>query len=361
MKLIYICLLPFFCFCFNQINAQNTVTQLDFSVVDSFAATVKYNNSLIQLSKDLTSGQQEEVYKVRSIFKWITENIAYDYKFYNKGAEQKGPNCENAVNCEQNIAKWEDDFLNKVIRKKKAVCAGYALLFKKLCNLSGITCEVIDGYARTKPYQIGNNMSVNHAWNAVQINGDWYYLDVTWAAGYCIENEDKGILTSFVKKYQNYYWCTDYKLLRRNHYPKNGRWAAQDNFTKEHFFYQPHYYNQDILENILLFTPDSGFLNVKKGDTIHFKFRYYKNISKLQINSNIFSNPSFWYKEEISRRKSRMVRDTSADRKQVYIPFTKKEDIYEFTYVVQNTALYYLDIIFDYQKALRYRIKVIGQ
>ena len=54
-----------------------------------------------------------------------------------------------------------------------------------------------------------------------------------------------------------------------------------------------------------------------------------------------------------------MIRDTSADRKQVYIPFIKNGDVYEFNYVVENTALYYLDIIFDYKKALRFKIKLI--
>lgn len=359
MKAINISLLIFLWIAFTQVKGQNTITTTDFSNVDSFVISIKYDNSLIQLSKDLTSVYTEEVYKVRSIFKWITENISYDYKFLNKGKEEKKPDCENIINCKQKIAEWESNYLKKVLHKKKAVCYGYALLFKTLCDYAGIKAEIIEGYARTRPYQVGNNMSVNHAWNAVQINDHWYYLDATWAAGYCIEDEDKGLLTEFVKKYQNYYWCTDYELLKRNHFPKNGRWALQNNFTKEKFFNQPHYYNQDILEKISLQTPDTGVLHVKKGDTIHFKFKYRDNISKLQINSNIFRNPSFWSKEEISRKKSIMVRDTSADRKQVYIPFIKNDQVYEFHYVVENTALYYLDIIFDYKKALRFRIKLV--
>lgn len=358
MKIINISLLLFLCNAFTQIKAQNTITT-DFSAVDSFVTTVKYDNSLIQLSKDLTSGYTEEIYKVRSIFKWITENIAYDYKFLNKGKEEKGPDCENTINCEQKIAEWESNYLKKVLDKRKGVCAGYALLFKKLCDHAGIKAEIVEGYARTRPYQVGNNMSVNHAWNAVQIDGKWHYLDATWAAGSCVEDEDKGVLTGFVKKYRNYYWCTDYGLLKRNHFPKSGRWATENNFTKENFLNQPHYYDQDILENISLIKPDSGVLNVKKGDTIRFKFKYIGDLSKLQVNSNVFRNPAFWYKEEVSRKKSIMIRDTSADRKQVYIPFIKTGDVYEFNYVVVNTALYYMDIIFDYKKALRFKITVI--
>lgn len=342
-------------------SAQSEFKDVDFTKTDSFAITVQYHDDLIKLSKDLTSNYTEEVLKVRAIFKWITENIAYDYKFINKGKEEKKPDCENVINCEQKITDWKKEYLKKLLRRKKGICGSYALLFKTLCDYANIKSEIIDGYARTKPYQIGNPIIANHAWNSVQINGSWYYLDATWAAGGCSEDEDSGLLTGYIKRFTPYYWLTPYENLRRNHFPKNGKWAVQDNFTKEKFFNQPHYYSQTVLENISLNKPDSGVIFANKGDTIRFRFNYLGDISKLQINSNIFKNPPLWYKEQVSKRKSIMVRDTSADRKQVYIPFKKSGTTYEFNYIIQNTSLYYLDIIFDYKKALRYRVKIMDQ
>ncbi len=52
----------------------------------------------------------------------------------------------------------------------RAVCEGYAEAFQYLLHRAGINCMIIDG--------TGNGE--NHAWNAVKIDGSWYYTDVTW-------------------------------------------------------------------------------------------------------------------------------------------------------------------------------------
>lgn len=49
---------------------------------------------------------------------------------------------------------------------KKAVCNGYAKAYKYLCNAAGLQCEVV--------------VSETHAWNAVFLEGAWYYVDTTW-------------------------------------------------------------------------------------------------------------------------------------------------------------------------------------
>ncbi len=49
-----------------------------------------------------------------------------------------------------------------------AVCEGYAMAFDDLVNRLGIPSVVISSDA------------CNHAWNAVSLNGKWYYVDCTW-------------------------------------------------------------------------------------------------------------------------------------------------------------------------------------
>ena len=133
------------------IAAQGRYSSMNFAAVDSFVLTVKYENDYIKLANDLTAPYMDDISKTRAIFKWITNNIAYDYRFINKGREIKKPECEDKIDCITIMREWENDYLKKVLKNKKAICDGYSKLFKKLCDLCYIQCEIIPGYARTKP------------------------------------------------------------------------------------------------------------------------------------------------------------------------------------------------------------------
>ena len=53
---------------------------------------------------------------------------------------------------------------------RTSVCAGYALAYERLMDQVGIPCE----------YVTGMTTRGSHAWNIIQINGEWYHVDVTW-------------------------------------------------------------------------------------------------------------------------------------------------------------------------------------
>ncbi len=339
-------------------QSQSKIEKLNFNEVDSFVLSVNYENDIMKLSDDLTSPFAEDIFKVRAIFKWITNNIEYDYRFVNSGKEIVIPECDEEDDCILKTRAWENNYLKKILTRKKAIADGYSKLFKKLCDLNYIECELIVGYARTKPYQIGNNMGVNHAWNAVMLDADWYYLDVTWAAGYCPEDEETGRLLKYVKEYTNHYWLSSFERFSKNHYPKKGYFIEPSALTKEQFFMRPHYFSPEILENIDDEVPSVGVLKVKKGETIHFKFNYKKEIKQIQINTNIFRNPSLWTTIQVSRKRTKIIRDTWAEKKQQYIPFLKVENTYSFDYIVKENSLYYLELVFDNKQAIRYRIRV---
>lgn len=57
----------------------------------------------------------------------------------------------------------------------KAVCEGYARAFKYLMDASGIPCILASGTGTNSQGE-----EENHAWNYVQINENWYAVDVTW-------------------------------------------------------------------------------------------------------------------------------------------------------------------------------------
>ncbi len=185
----------------------------DYSKVDAYVMAMhKKYKSIPALAKDLGEPFKTEPEKVRAIFMWIANNIAYDCSAYhskNKGgfSVYYGPNESKAVIVE----KWEKCYMSyatSVLRSKKGICEGYSRLFYELCRLNGIHCKMVVGNASSNKMKIDlermiKNFPTNHAWNEVQIDGKWYYADLTWASGYCDSEVKK-----FYKKFQEYYFLT---------------------------------------------------------------------------------------------------------------------------------------------------------
>jgi hypothetical protein len=343
------------------IFAQQGKNAIDFSRVDSLALTITYKDDIFSLTKQLTGPFSDQTLKARAVFRWITDNIAYDYKYYNKfaykGKEPKGFECRgDSMDCETRKLVWENKYIGNVLNEKKAVCQGYSMLFKKMCEIAGIEAEIIPGYVRTEYYQIGNMGELDHAWNAVRLNGEYYLLDPTWAAGGCPE-DDNGKLLPFQKQFNDYYWLTPPIQFAKNHYPETPKWVLISKYTKENFSSNP-YYAPNEVGNINLITPNSGIINAKRGDTIRFKLMYTGRLHSLQINSNIFQNPDTWMLEYIGKRKAVKVPDTLAIKKQRYVNYRRQGNMLEFTYVVKDNTLDYLDIIFDTRRVMRFKVKV---
>lgn len=69
---------------------------------------------------------------------------------------------------------------NNIVGKEGLVCAGYASVYKELCNRCGITCDYIRGIASLDPL---TGKKSAHAWNVViDDNGEVIPVDVTWKA-----------------------------------------------------------------------------------------------------------------------------------------------------------------------------------
>lgn len=79
----------------------------------------------------------------------------------------------------QDIAYVEDSKDNQNIYsafvRKETVCAGYAKANQYLLNRLGIYCSYVMGTAESE------GKAESHAWNIVRCNGNYYYVDVTWA------------------------------------------------------------------------------------------------------------------------------------------------------------------------------------
>lgn len=330
---------------------QDSNIQIEFNQIDNYAKSVKYKEDISKIVLDLTKNCSTEIQKARAIYIWVIDNISYDYKTFNKRKKFKTFRCKTNEECELKKAEWKENYINKVLKQKKGVCSGYSELYKKMCTLAGIRCEVIEGYVKTEPFQIGRMGVLDHAWNVLIIDNTYYYLDLTWSSGYCTKNT-KNKLNKFIKQPDEYYWLTPIDKLSRNHFPKDTLQLVNSKYNKNIFKKNP-YIQNSILPEIDILSPSSGIINAKIGDTIFFKFNFKNSIDKLQINTNIVRNPKVW--KTIDKKE---VIDEKALKKQKYIEFKKEKDVYSFNYIVDSKSVRFIEVLFDYSLKLKYLIKV---
>ncbi len=162
-KLTIIILVALFVFPLKNYSQQR-YDKLDFTEVDKFASEVKPDDDIEKLTKTLTNPYTEDIYKLRAIFVWVASNRDYDIESFNS-EEYKQVNfkCKNPADCAEKRKQIADERLETAFKKHKAVCSGYANIMKKMCTLAGIKCEVVSGYSKTKPYEVGIPLNVTHA------------------------------------------------------------------------------------------------------------------------------------------------------------------------------------------------------
>lgn len=162
----------------------NILEAVCFKVIDqhALAAPAWAEVSIEALASHLVGPARNELEKTRAIFRWIAYNITYDMEGFRAGV-------------------WGKQSAETVLASRKAVCDGYARLFKALAHLAGLEVVHITGWVREEwvpregptPLQDPNY----HAWNAVRIDGGWYLLDTTWADGDAIEGQLEQRLEEF--------------------------------------------------------------------------------------------------------------------------------------------------------------------
>lgn len=86
------------------------------------------------------------------LFQYLAKNCVYDY-------DAKTDNGE-----------WKPFSAYGALVEGKAVCEGYSRAMQLLSSYAGLESALITGQSD----------GVNHMWNLMKINGDWYHLDTTW-------------------------------------------------------------------------------------------------------------------------------------------------------------------------------------
>ncbi len=132
---------------------------------------------------EIISADMDEHQVLKAVHDYIVASVAYD-------------------------TSYEEYSAYAALSKGRAVCQGYALLTYKMLNHSGVETRIISGEA-------GNE---KHAWNLVQLDGNWYHLDTTW-------NSPVPNVPGRVR--YNFYNMTD-EEIRGTHTWEEGQYPAAD-------------------------------------------------------------------------------------------------------------------------------------
>ncbi|HEY0017376.1 MAG TPA: transglutaminase domain-containing protein [Longimicrobium sp.] len=151
--------------------------------------------------RDALPGERD---RARGIYRWITDNIAYDIGLYLRGGFLMPPSQDPT----------------SMLRTRKGVCEGYSALFQALSTVAGLEAVTILGQAKAlstdprRPYR-----TQQHAWNAVKVDGRWALLDATWGAGDINLPERR-----FERRQRDFFFDTPPAKLIWSHRASQERW-----------------------------------------------------------------------------------------------------------------------------------------
>jgi len=199
----------FFCLAFLCLNIQlQAKHEFNQSLLNhAKKAPASISHDLEALVAYLIKPAQNQKDAALSLAYWIILNIDYDFKLYNALFREARP-------PEQTLA------------LKKSVCEGYASLYKAMCDRANITCVNISGYAKGLGYvPLSRFTRTDHAWNFIEVDGEYQLMDLTWASGHAKKVEGAWV---FQRDLNPSYIFADPTEFVENHLPAQPRWQLLD-------------------------------------------------------------------------------------------------------------------------------------
>ena len=195
------------------------------AVVDHFLATLDPTLSDYEL--------------VRVVYEYLIRNTVYDLD---------APDHQNIYSV----------FVNRA-----SVCAGISRAAQLLLNRLGIFATYVVGDA----YVPGSSLApIAHAWNLVRINGEYYYLDVTW--GMPTFGEDSG-LAGRIDVIYDYLLLTG-EMIYRTHTLAEGIIMPEVNSLTHTFFYLNNMFYDSNNRDLLLEAMNTSISNGEDRTAFQF-------------------------------------------------------------------------------------------
>lgn len=167
-------------------------TYYDFSYKDGD----KYTGFEFTLSDNSTSDKVQAVYdEFDKIFSLITPEMT-DFEKALTVHDYMTMNYVYDMNYLTGELTDDSYFGIGLINNKKGVCAAYSVMYQYIMRLLKIPCETV----------ISDSM--NHEWNIVYLDGNWYHIDVTW---------DSSITRQMGYASHEYFLFSDSEAANRDH------------------------------------------------------------------------------------------------------------------------------------------------
>ena len=159
-----------------KINEEADSRDIEYSFSEISAIIAKIEELTADMPKEMS-----EANKFYTIYSRITGMITYDNN-YKRQAENAKRKLLNPI-VPFGLACYNEEM--KLIRKNpsglygglidgKAICAGYALILHEAIKYIGMKSQIV----------FGNSPEKAHAWNQIQIDGNWYNVDSTWDSNF---------------------------------------------------------------------------------------------------------------------------------------------------------------------------------
>ncbi len=159
---------------------------------------------LPELVAFLVDGAEDDFHAVKRLHDWVVDNIAYDTeRYFSRSVTAKSTGLES------------------VFKTGSSVCSGYANVFEAMAEHAGFETQKVPGYARGYGHNAFGEEDTarsNHAWNAVEIEGEHYLVDTTWNAGHVNARD------GFIKDYSTDYLFLPPKAFVHTHFPSDASW-----------------------------------------------------------------------------------------------------------------------------------------
>uniref|UniRef100_UPI00258BDF6D transglutaminase domain-containing protein n=1 Tax=uncultured Clostridium sp. TaxID=59620 RepID=UPI00258BDF6D len=136
------------------------------------------NNEVDKIIQEIIKPDMTDEQKIQAVNQYLINRYEYDYDYISNNPYE-------------------------ALMTNKTVCQGYSMTTYKILNKLNIECKIVVG-------SIGES---SHSWNAIKLNGLWYYLDVT--------NND-------ALRY-NKYFLVDSNVLVKNGYIWNNQESVLNN------------------------------------------------------------------------------------------------------------------------------------
>ena len=282
--------------------------------IDKHAKTApkKHTKSIDSLAKYLIRPANNDKEKARALYIWIVHNIKYDWSAL-KGYMYK------------NRALSKNVFHAKsVLKRRKGVCAGYSHLFKALAESAGLEVVVIGGWVKNIEAFFGRNTTdkafanrINHAWNAVKVDGAWNFIESTWGTAWGNSNNPNNGIYVYNPPIIDHFFMTPPDKMLHTHYPKDKKWLLiNDPISKKEFDTAPYLFPGYFIHNIKMVSPKKFDTQCGRKSSIvltnlpvnkhTMALKFYKSVMTRGMKMNKYEIVHFQYDKENKNSKANL-------------------------------------------------------